>query len=689
MLTSADVLKARREAASAGADDPDIMGMHDGQLGYGFGDADDDNITTAFGLTEKKLDSSTKDKESPRKFSVISRFRNFSKSTTSSKYSDDDEEQVGGGLSPLDSQQKLFSPFVLGDNSGNTKKRDNTKNLGKKSRNMKKAKLTETIQNYDLKNPEPGNSSDASSSNSRELPKLPPRPESHRETPTRPPKSLAASPSDSIKKRRIKSSKFASDIAKNLPYKMRNTKSTPNLLQTSTNKLFSASPFSKSSMKPPDINLYSGSPRTPSARPLSNSGYIDDRLLKKDTFGPSAPGTGGNLSDMHSQSTPVIKRKRKYGRPNSNQEPASVLDAISPLTSANTSKRPSRSGTVRSEKTILQIERDEVKTQKLSKSELEDIEKEFEINASSKVILDDIYNTRYDQLSASSNDEDVGPLSGDAATSEIPTSLPKTELNTNAIEKLPFFNEALSTGVPAATGGFQNDLRKASNHLNLQDKFQDGPDRAIFDHNTRVGSVIYNPNPQLLNELEVDNQGSDRDSKHHSTRSIRGVNKLSKTSNILLILFAALFVAAVSIFIPLIVILYRGTESAFNRYFDSQPPHSKAKLLDRLNENYNQNIGNESLGFYQKFPSNVSKSISPSKGHNLFGLNNANYYSTLNTHEGLPEFYRNDKELTALMKNGALKTAFYGIDYAPMNVMYVLQQTIFFSLLKTTLTLFF
>lgn len=133
---------------------------------------------------------------------------------------------------------------------------------------------------------------------------------------------------------------------------------------------------------------------------------------------------------------------------------------------------------------------------------------------------------------------------------------------------------------------------------------------------------------------------------------IENKKKLKKKKNWLVWLFGLVIVALIGGFVPAVVILSFGTESAIMKFMNKMDDENRLEFLNRLSSLY----GNYST--IQTVQYNTTKDYSsPNEGANLRGYNGI---------EGIPVEYWSDDELISLMSNDKfVGTIFYGVAYSP------------------------
>lgn len=251
--------------------------------------------------------------------------------------------------------------------------------------------------------------------------------------------------------------------------------------------------------------------------------------------------------------------------------------------------------------------------------------------------------------------------------------------NQNDFDDVPFFNENLEA---------EKSKKKYPMNPVLNSEYYD--DTNI--NQLRSTSVIYNPigtqNNRRSQELISNNDDKHIDS-HNSSNNEREKSSTDSTfgeksptlnlkkpkdkrfgfniKNILFIIVAVLLIGSISAFIPLIVIFSRGTESTFYKYFERQSLDMKELLMHSLKDKFNTEENAIKMDFTSNLGNPNGKKY-PVKVY-PFGNNDVEFYTRTNFPGGLLSNYSEDNEIVNLMNYPGLCNVFYGIDYAPKNVM--------------------
>jgi exo-beta-1,3-glucanase (GH17 family) len=123
-----------------------------------------------------------------------------------------------------------------------------------------------------------------------------------------------------------------------------------------------------------------------------------------------------------------------------------------------------------------------------------------------------------------------------------------------------------------------------------------------------------------------------------------------------------LFIASLCIFIPLIIIYSGGTESTVKSYLSNIKPDDRDELLKDYIKKANVDSKPPRLLMRKlAFENKSLEPIIPDLSASIAGIT---------SFSRLPEKYRNNSEIKSVMNNPALKNVFYGVDYAPKNVLY-------------------
>jgi exo-beta-1,3-glucanase (GH17 family) len=134
---------------------------------------------------------------------------------------------------------------------------------------------------------------------------------------------------------------------------------------------------------------------------------------------------------------------------------------------------------------------------------------------------------------------------------------------------------------------------------------------------------------------------------------------LRRNTIIMWILFV-LLMAAICIFVPLLVVYLRGSDSAVTKYLNHISPDHRNHLLSPFV------LGNPSSGHPKESTSVMKRpqKINPLEAKPGATIAGITYFSDI------PMRYQRVPEIRDLMTNHNLSNVFYGIDYAPRNVIY-------------------
>lgn len=153
--------------------------------------------------------------------------------------------------------------------------------------------------------------------------------------------------------------------------------------------------------------------------------------------------------------------------------------------------------------------------------------------------------------------------------------------------------------------------------------------------------------------------------------------KNERTQYVIIWILFVLLMASICTFIPFIIIYSRGTDSSVKNYLSNiTPEHRNSLLQDYLvtsSPSSNDLIKPNSPG-HTIFVSNKTNNLIPSSND----LENikvmipelSSSIAGITKFSQLPEKYRNNYEIQQVFNNTDLKNVFYGVDYAPRNVIY-------------------
>ena len=134
-------------------------------------------------------------------------------------------------------------------------------------------------------------------------------------------------------------------------------------------------------------------------------------------------------------------------------------------------------------------------------------------------------------------------------------------------------------------------------------------------------------------------------------------NHMAKRNNIFMWCLFMLLMIVMCICIPLIIILMRGSDSIVTKYLSNISPHHREELLSPFILGNNSTDGVRTGGKGEHRPRKLMRPqpLTPT-------------IAGISKFENIPHNYQRSRELRQLMTNDNLTNVFYGIDYAPKNV---------------------
>ncbi|CCH42701.1 hypothetical protein BN7_2245 [Wickerhamomyces ciferrii] len=176
-------------------------------------------------------------------------------------------------------------------------------------------------------------------------------------------------------------------------------------------------------------------------------------------------------------------------------------------------------------------------------------------------------------------------------------------------------------------------------------------------------------NNEKLEKLKLDKDGNgDRDfgSLNWEERLRKPIGNKIYMVVIWILIMVILLMAC--IFIPLLLVYSRGTESTTFNYLSNINPLRRSEMLLKFypfgNLNNTQNAIGNNNGTTHSLPASNSSSQNDKLSDGSVSI------AGISKFENIPKKYQQNEEIQQMMNNTALKNVFYGIDYAPRNVIY-------------------
>lgn len=162
-------------------------------------------------------------------------------------------------------------------------------------------------------------------------------------------------------------------------------------------------------------------------------------------------------------------------------------------------------------------------------------------------------------------------------------------------------------------------------------------------------------------------KGDRRDKKSGDvTAKLRKVTSEKRYSIVIWILFM-IIMCLICVFVPLLIIYSRGSDSVVERYLNNISPSHRTSLLTKL-------------GYYSTSGSITPNSTLPAKNGTISNNTDSSLYYDINSgvtiagiskFENFPLKYQRAEEMQEVMNSTkGLKNVFYGVDYAPRNVIF-------------------
>ncbi|KAH3678184.1 hypothetical protein WICPIJ_008902, partial [Wickerhamomyces pijperi] len=175
-------------------------------------------------------------------------------------------------------------------------------------------------------------------------------------------------------------------------------------------------------------------------------------------------------------------------------------------------------------------------------------------------------------------------------------------------------------------------------------------------------------NPDLNKTADIFKGDTDEKSNDHDDKAPKGSKfenpKVNNRDSVAMWILFLLLIATICVCVPFIVMYSRGTDDTVTRYLDNiSATHRKDLLLPYLDnlgffkgEDNGELLAKDFVSSDSKYLRNLSKLSSSTAGISNF--------------ENIPLKYQQNEEIRSVMNNPNLTNVFYGMDYAPKNVMY-------------------
>lgn len=134
---------------------------------------------------------------------------------------------------------------------------------------------------------------------------------------------------------------------------------------------------------------------------------------------------------------------------------------------------------------------------------------------------------------------------------------------------------------------------------------------------------------------------------------------VEKRYSIVIWVLLMLIMALICIFVPLLILYSRGSDKVVLRYLNNINPTHRDDLLSQFSSD-----NSEISPSHKILPTNTSSSSNPYNMHIGASIAGVSLF------ENIPLKYQRNEEIRGVMNNTALKNVFYGINYAPRNVIY-------------------